>query len=89
MRGKETDRAAEIWKKKRRWERMREDVEFCLLENVRSYLRITEWLTSARKPLEIQGFRAFMQFRKTPLQHFCNSEWKKRKKEWLQVVVNR
>ena len=24
----------------RRWERMREDVEICLLENVRSYLRI-------------------------------------------------
>ena len=37
---KEKERAAEIWKKKRRWERMREDVEICLLENVRSYLRI-------------------------------------------------
>ena len=37
---KEKDRAAEIWKKKRRWERMREDVEFYLLENVWSCLRI-------------------------------------------------
>ena len=37
---KEKDRAAEIWKKKRRSERMREDVEFYLLENVWSYLRI-------------------------------------------------
>lgn len=46
----------------------------------------TEWLTSARKPLQIQGFRAFMQFRKTPLQHFCNSEWKSAKRngcKWL------
>ena len=41
----------------------------------------TEWLTSARKPLEIKGFRAFMQFRKTPLQHFCNSQGVKREKE--------
>ena len=41
---KEKDRAAEIWKKKRRWERMREDVEICLLENVRSYLRILQVL---------------------------------------------
>ncbi len=30
------------------------------------------WLTSARKPLETKGFRAFIQFRKTLLQHFCN-----------------
>ena len=38
-----------IWQLKfgeelRRWERMREDVEFCLLENVRSYLRIYSFL---------------------------------------------
>ena len=48
MRGKETDRAAEIWKKKRRWERMREDVEFCPLENVRSYLRISKKILQGR-----------------------------------------
>ena len=41
---KEKERAAEIWKKKRRWERMREDVEFYPLENVRSYLRIYSFL---------------------------------------------
>ena len=41
---KEKERAAEIWKKKRRWERMREDVEFYPLENVRSYLRIYRFL---------------------------------------------
>jgi len=38
---KEKDRAAEIW---RRWERMREDVDFYPLENVRSYLRIYSFL---------------------------------------------
>ena len=36
----------------RRWERMREDVEFCLLENVRSYLRILE----TSKTLDFTGF---------------------------------
>ncbi len=30
------------------------------------------WLTSARKPLEIQGFRVLYVFMKMPLQHFCN-----------------
>ena len=41
----------------------------------------TEWLTSARKPLEIQGFRAFYVFMKMFLQHFCNVQGEKRKKE--------
>ena len=36
----------------RRWERMREDVEFCLLENVRSYLRIP----ATGKSLDIKHF---------------------------------
>ena len=31
------------------------------------------WLTSARKPSEIQGFRAFYVLTKTALQHFCNT----------------
>lgn len=34
--------AAGIGEEKRRWEWMRENVEFYLLENVRSYLRITK-----------------------------------------------
>ena len=33
-------------------------------------------LIIARKPLEIKGFRAFLQFRKTPLQHFCSTQCK-------------
>ena len=41
----------------------------------------TEWLTSARKPLQIKGFRAFMQFGKKPLQHFCNTQGEKRENE--------
>jgi hypothetical protein len=45
------------------------------------------WLTSARKPLEIKGFRAFYGLMKMFLQHFCNAQGEKREKEWLQVAV--
>ena len=40
MRGKKRIGQLKFGEELRRWERMREDVEFCLLENVRSYLRI-------------------------------------------------
>ena len=50
-------------------------------------IKTINWLTSARKPLEIQGFRAFMRLREMSLQHFCNSQWKKHEKKCLQVVV--
>ena len=61
--------------------REKENTGNCPFENIGFYLVITEWLTSARKPLETQGFRAFLQFRKMLLQHVCNSQWKKHKKE--------
>ena len=43
-------------------------------------------LTSARKPLEIKGFRAFYVLIKMLLQHFCNAQGEKREREWLQVA---
>ena len=45
------------------------------------------WLTSARKPLEIKGFRAFYILMKMTLQHFCNTQCEIYKKEWLQVAI--
>ena len=45
------------------------------------------WLTSARKPLEIKGFRAFYILMKMTLQHFCNTQCEFYKKEWLQVAI--
>ena len=59
---KEKDRAAEIWKKKRRWERMRENVEFYLLENIRSYLRITIRFLSGLEALFQATFCTFDNF---------------------------
>ena len=46
-----------------------------------------EWLTSARKPFEIKGFRAFYILMKMTLQHFCNTQCEFYKKEWLQVAI--
>ena len=46
-----------------------------------------ERLTSARKPLKTQCFRAFYVLMKMFLQHFCNAQYKKREKEWLKVVM--
>jgi hypothetical protein len=43
--------------------------------------------TSARKPLEIKGFRAFYILMKMTLQHFCNTQCEFYKKEWLQVAI--
>lgn len=45
------------------------------------------WLTSARKPFETKGFRAFYVLVKMPLQHFCNTQCENYKKEWLQVAI--
>ena len=40
----------------RRWERMREDVEFYPLENVRSYLRISNGLQMPENPWKHRVF---------------------------------
>ena len=74
MRGKKRIGQLKFGEELRRWERMREDVEFCLLENVRSYLRITEWLTSARKPLEIKGFWALYALIKQEIHDFYKTD---------------
>ena len=47
----------------------------------------TEWLTSARKPLETKGFRAFYVLMKMLLQHFCNAQVKKHKKEYKNGLI--
>ena len=74
-------------RRKKKRKRKRKRIRKIALKRIKEKCYDIYWLTSARKPLEIKGFRAFLQFRKMPLQHFCNTQYKKRKKEWLQVAA--